>query len=167
MDTIYPMEPRLILLRHAHRDTSDRNLDNGLDAKGWRQAERLLEYFTEYLKSWDSVTFCSSPRLRCQETLQKIAAHFDKEIQIDPLLEEQRPDEDSKQLQARIQSFLSRWASNPEPVIACSHGDWIPYAVQSSVDALIDIKKAGWVELSHSQDQWKLEENVQDVRELL
>jgi hypothetical protein len=48
----------------------------------------------------------------------------------------------------RAERFISQWRSGTEPlVVACSHGDWLPVALQAATGARASLKKGGWAEI--------------------
>jgi len=118
-----------ILIRHAHRDTSDRGTDNGIDDKGKTQVMKLLKE-----KSLESpskpLLALSSPKKRCVQTIQPLTEKWDVELKIHPALDEQHHDELSKVFLERIEEFVSQVILLPVATVAiCSHGDWIPEAI--------------------------------------
>src|SRR4051812_29682252 len=107
-------EKILVLVRHAHRDTSCREADNGLSEKGQTQAVRLKSELAAKLANKQPL-FVSSPKKRCIETLKPLAKTFRKDVQIDPLLLEEASEEKSSEFIDRIQDFLKWWkTSAPE-----------------------------------------------------
>lgn len=139
----------LVILRHAHRDLTDRTLDNGLNAKGKLQAKRLAKFYgRRYAAEWPLMI--SSPRRRCQETLAPIARKHSLDIQENRLLIEQLPTEDHGAFVARIDSFFAWWTEqDTELIIACTHGDWISTAMQYLFRNAGDYKKGCWIELQN------------------
>jgi len=103
---------RLFLVRHAHRDTSNREDDNGLSDKGRDQAKTLVSLFQKKIdpkggkKSGSKIVLLSSPKKRCIETLTPFSKKMDVTITIDPNLDEQRSGESSGQFEKRVASFL-------------------------------------------------------------
>lgn len=156
----------LILIRHAHRDTSDRAADNGLSDKGRIQAKALVKH---YLKAYPpgngapSLRVISSPKRRCVETVASIAECAEVSLELDSDLEEQRPDKNKGELASRAKHFISRWIQSDDPlVIACSHGDWLPVALHSATGARAELKKGGWAEIrirdgERAQLRWLLQ----------
>ncbi len=80
----------VLLYRHAHRDLTDRSEDNGLSAKGIRQREELTR---DFLGRWGTRglrwKILSSPKLRCQETVEDIAASLGRTAEVWDLLDEE------------------------------------------------------------------------------
>jgi broad specificity phosphatase PhoE len=138
----------LVLVRHAHRDTSDRDQDNGLSDKGFEQSEKILEYFKERFTKTDPILL-SSKKCRCVETLEPISKKIKTPIKISPLLMEQEGTETEKEFRKRVETFCNNWKEGKsELTIVCSHGDWIPLALHYLVDVYTDLKKGGWAEIA-------------------
>ncbi len=136
---------RLVLIRHAHRDTEVHSLDNGLSEKGKVQAKRVAKYFEQFLKD-EKVQLLTSPKKRCQETIAPLAKDLKATVTIDPRLVETAAFEADSDLRDRIQSFISDWkTSKDETWIICSHGDWIPKLIHEMFNVFVPLKKAGFV----------------------
>lgn len=151
---------KLIVIRHAHRDVMDPLDDNGLSAKGRGQAQAIFEYFkTQYASL--SPRLISSPKLRCQETIEPLGDFYKREIEISQLLDE------GSQIQfgnvsTRINEFIRLWKNEFEDfVVICSHGDWIPDFLHIAAGEMISLKKAGLVEIVKSDAQLKIEKIIQ------
>jgi broad specificity phosphatase PhoE len=152
----------LIILRHAHRSKDlGAETDNGLSKKGREQAQNVSDYFRA--KYGGSKPLClSSPKARCFETLVPLAKKEKVEVTIAPLLNEQH--ESTKEFEERIQEFCRWWKEDaPEMTVICSHGDWIPLATEELVGTIVNLKKAGWVEIELSGDQVSLSWVLQEV----
>jgi broad specificity phosphatase PhoE len=161
------MEKRLILIRHAHRETDqpDRLADNGLSPKGWSQAEALARIFHQRFKSQKPV-LKSSGKTRCLETLELISKLTGVPIQKDARLMEQETTESNGVFQKRIDAFIEWWKKDaPELVVACSHGDWLPVAIDEMTGQFVDMKKGAWVELELRPDKIKLLDVIQRPEE--
>ncbi|MBS1958912.1 MAG: histidine phosphatase family protein [Bdellovibrionales bacterium] len=157
------MSKRLILIRHAHRDTDEPGKDNGLSGKGNEQVKRLLKFASDRLDDTDPM-FISSPKKRCQETLGPIAKMTGHKMEIDERLTEHGPTESTSLYLARIDEFLDHWKFEcPDTTVVSSHGDWIPIAVQRLTGAKIGLKKAGWVEIEYAGGECFLTWIVQKV----
>ena len=131
----------LYLIRHAHRDVSDRTLDNGLSLRGVAQAKKIEEWFTSKEISLPS-ELVSSPRRRCQETLTPLSERSGLPLKIDPGTEEQRENEDSAQFGRRVLNWFQAWKKSAEPVtLVCSHGDWIPLIISLACGQRLEIPK--------------------------
>lgn len=147
----------LILLRHAHRDLSDRSMDNGLSEQGWVQAKAISE---EYLSQWGTAPslLLSSKKLRCQETLEPLSEKIKTSVQIDPRLLEQEAGESYSEFYTRIEAFLLDWKNKgPTHVVACTHGDWLPVALEMLTGSAVDMKKGAWAEIRWDGQRTHLE----------
>ena len=154
------MVKTLILIRHGHRDTTVRALNNGLSEKGREQAKAIKRFFAarfdeEQLKS--GVWFVSSPKLRCMETLLPTAKAFQREVDAHPLLDEQNTKETGAKLEERVQSFLKEWSRSEMAVtVVSSHGDWLPLAMFQLLGLHFDPKKGSWFEVEWSMGRASL-----------
>jgi broad specificity phosphatase PhoE len=138
---------RLVLVRHAHRDTSDRGADNGLTRKGRRQAEAVRRFFKARFGK-EKALLLSSPKRRCLETLEPLAEKAGLRLRADGRLMELLPPEPAGGLEKRIDDFFDRWEKKgPALTVACSHGDWISKALGRRAAARVDLKKGGWAEV--------------------
>lgn len=159
----------LILIRHAHRDTSQRELDNGLSEKGQRQTRRLVKYFQKRFRheDWgaDEVQFESSPKVRCLETLSPIAQIMGKTVNLEPRLTEQKPQEGFARFQARLQDYLKSWTESSASVtLICGHGDALPLMTYHLLGAAVDFKKAGFLELQWEAGQAHLKQFIPSLK---
>jgi len=143
------MTKTLVLVRHAHRDTARRELDNGLSEKGRGQARWVKRFFDQRFKDLDSgLWLVSSPKVRCLETLSPIAKSLGRPLDSHPLLDEQGAKEPFERFEERIHLFLHEWTRSSAPLtLLCSHGDWLPTAVFHLLGVQQDFKKGGWLEL--------------------
>lgn len=121
--------------------------DNGLSKKGREQAEGLGEYFKKRFSKGDEVKLISSPKKRCQETLEPIAQYLGKRITVSEGLLEEQPNETSEGFQKRVERFLKENSRTSGVVVLCSHGDWLPIALQAACGARTNPKKASWTEI--------------------
>lgn len=145
----------LILVRHAHRDTTYKEEDNGLSVKGIQQASILTQEIKDQLSklpvdqiALPEILLLSSPKRRCIETLQPLENFLKTPILINPLLGEQLNSENSFQFQKRIQNFFDQWIEKNAPLtIICSHGDWIPSAIKLLVGTDKEINKGEWTQI--------------------
>lgn len=136
----------LFIVRHAHRIVTDRSLDNGLSDRGHRQASAAA-HFIHQIMGPKPFVMRSSPRLRCQQTLEPLAKLAQTKIEIDPLLCEQESDESEKTFLDRIETAKKRWIQHdPERLVICSHGDWIPEFCSLSFSQRIALEKGGIIE---------------------
>ncbi len=144
------MNKTLVLCRHAHRDTTRRELDNGLTEKGRDQAKAIKRFFFERFTEEDraSLWLVSSPKQRCLETLAPLAKELERPVDAHPDLDEATAREGHKGLEARVERFLREWGqSNIALTILCSHGDWLPVATEGLLGLPQDVKKGSWLEL--------------------
>lgn len=78
----------------------------------------------------EELVLLSSPKRRCIQTLQAFAVRKSCELRITDLLDEARY-ESRKQFFRRVARFLAFFKkSAPKVTIICSHGDWIPAALE-------------------------------------
>lgn len=145
------MQKTLILVRHAHRDNSRRELDNGLDDKGRDQAKALKKFFSERFSKdafEGGLWLVSSPKVRCLETLEPIAKSVERKVDAHPALDEQGGRETAAAFEARVAAFLKEWrASHAAYTILCSHGDWLPAALRLLMGVGASFKKGSWLEI--------------------
>lgn len=145
------MAKTLVLIRHAHRDTSTRELDNGLDDKGRDQARNIKRFFTDRFADYDSakgIWFVSSPKIRCIETLVPAAKSRNAEVDVHPGLDEKHFKESGSSFEERVNGFIAEWERSTATVtLACSHGDWLPVAVHRLLGLNLEHKKGAWLEL--------------------
>lgn len=146
------MNKTLIILRHAHRDTSkSRELDNGLSEKGRKQVRKIFDYYFKRYPEFEKPLLLSSSRKRCMETLQPLANKLERKLVLHPLLMEKGGDhknENVTQFKKRVKKFLKEWEESKAPLtIVCSHGDWIPVFVKECLGTSINLKKGGWAEI--------------------
>ena len=142
------MKKTIVLIRHAHRDNALRVRDNGLSDKGLEQARWLKKYFCKRFEKPSAVWLVSSPKKRCIETLEPIAAEGGWKIDAHPDLHGQALGESQPKFEARPPRFLNEWKASPQELtVVCSHGDWLPDAVQYLLGASVDFKKGAWLEL--------------------
>lgn len=145
------MSKTLIMIRHAHRDNSRQEVDNGLDDKGRAQAKNLRRFFLERFKAetfQQGLWLVSSPKARCRETLGPLGRELSRQIDVHPGLDEQSGREDEAALAQRVRAFLQEWkAARVKTTVLCSHGDWLPVAAGELLGSRIEFKKGSWLEL--------------------
>lgn len=138
----------LILVRHAHRDTTrGRELDNGLSKKGQRQAKAIER---RYRSVYDNqpVYILSSPKRRCRETVEPLARRQRVRVRFSSLLDEQGAMESEKTFLRRLKKFLRWWRTTRHSrVMVCTHGDWIPAFFSENLALPLSLSKGGWAEL--------------------
>ena len=142
----------LVLIRHAHRDTTDRSEDNGLSQRGREQVEALQSYFKRSSKisraKESRAAWISSPKKRCLETLAPLSRMDGSEVTTIDLLQERAEDEMLQHFHYRVHEFCDWWLKEaPELTFACSHGDWIPACVEALTGARVQISKGSWCEI--------------------
>ncbi len=137
---------KLILVRHAHRDTDEgRERDNGLSQKGFRQTEKVLSYWLQ--QPLPGAAFISSPKRRCVETLEPLAQELKQSLEIDPSLDEQRKHESDAAFRARVKHSLNALKDSSAPiVVVCSHSDWLTSALEELTGEPVELKKGAWTE---------------------
>lgn len=146
---------KLVVVRHAHRETSDRHLDNGLSKKGLEQVEEIVDL---YRKSDlpQGHGFYSSPKLRCQQTLRPICEVENKRLHIESMLDEQGPHESQSQYLTRIQN-LAQFLNTLEGCnYICSHGDVIPDLINDLSGIPVDLKKGRFLVLVREGTKWRM-----------
>lgn len=159
----------LLLIRHAHRDTSNRNLDNGLSDKGQKQVRRLIKYFQKRFKyeKWPvgQILFESSPKLRCVQTLAPLAQILSTEMKEQPQLLEQSAGESFAKFQSRLHAYIQAWIESPEQVrIICGHGDSLPLMVYHLLGAAVEFKKGGFLEIEWESGQAHLKQYIPSLK---
>ena len=106
----------IFLVRHAKAESrsawTDGDTARPLTADGHSQAAAIAASWTHGAPT----AVWSSPRLRCIQTVEPLAARFGLQVGIEPLLEEDTPFE-------RVLPFLE---NAPEGTVCASHGDVIP-----------------------------------------
>jgi len=144
----------IILVRHAHRDLSDPEMDNGLSAKGRKQARALSKCLKDRLEKKEKVVLFSSPKRRCLETLEPLARYFGRRLQYSDLLLEQQAGETQTAFQARVTRGvreISTLQKSGAVILVCSHGDWLPIALRRLCGVKVELKKAGFAEIENGQ----------------
>jgi broad specificity phosphatase PhoE len=151
------MHKTLIIIRHAHRNKAskspingDRETDNGLSAKGIKQAEVAAKFYKKRFGK-TRAKLLSSPKKRCIETLTPLSRLLRAEIEVDASLDEAQRVED---LQKGIARFTRRWAASSDPLtVISSHGDWIPEYLRAITGQPIELDKGGWVQIESDGDE--------------
>ncbi len=145
------MSRKLIILRHAHRDTSDRNLDNGLSSKGLKQVDLLKKYFQVRINEdaeLKKCVFLSSPKKRCLDTLEPLSKLVNSSATVNEDLNEQSEKEKFASVEQRVHRFIHWWSNKgPEILMISSHGDILPLLALHMLGTSFDIKKGSWLEI--------------------
>lgn len=154
------MKSKIFLFRHAHRNVFNPLDDNGLSEKGLKQVNILTEVLSSQYELKTAV-FYSSPRLRCQQTLQPLAQKLSLSLHEEPLL-----DEAAKQkipLHERVLTFVNQIKKTPEQTfVICSHGDWIPVFFSVTMGSELHLRKSGLAIIELIDGEFKLEKLIQD-----
>lgn len=146
----------LVIVRHAHRDTSDRDLDNGLSEKGRRQAKQISDYLLK--TKLKEALILSSPKARCVETLEPFSKKISETLEIEPLLDEQGSSESQKIFFLRLHQLVELLLESKEKtIVICSHGDVIPSLIKILTGEDADLKKGGLVKILLGTKKAKLE----------
>ena len=144
---------RLIFIRHAHRDILDRSTHNGLSEKGKHQSQLLRDQLISKY-SFENCVLYSSPKLRCIETLQPLAESLNHQIHVLSTLDEKHLHETESEFKRRIQNFVDEWKKSEHALtVACSHGDWLPFAVYQLTATYTDFEKGEWAEIIFDSNQ--------------
>ncbi|MDZ4677502.1 MAG: phosphoglycerate mutase family protein [Oligoflexia bacterium] len=149
------MVKTIVVLRHAHRDTTLRSTDNGLSPKGREQVQKLIQTYKKG-ELPKGVQFWSSPKIRCQETIEPLCQSHDIKLKIEPLLNEQTDTESSKEFNKRIDVLAQKVKSVDDTLYVCSHGDVIPELIQNLTGYSVDLRKAQAAVLLKKGDRWML-----------
>lgn len=163
------MNRRLILIRHAHRDIIDRDADNGLSIKGRKQSKWIAKYAQSFWKPEEfnkgGGQILCSPKIRCIETVEPLAAILKAEVTIEKLLEEKASKETEKEFQNRVCSFLAAWRKmKSRELIVCSHGDYLPLLLFQCLGIAFDVRKGSWVELEWSSAGFELKAYIPNFK---
>ncbi len=132
----------IVFVRHAHRNTSDRDADNGIDEKGEIQIRELAKSYENGKLPLGEI-FWTSPKKRCVETLQPLAKLQKIPLEIKAELDEQSSSEGSREFHNRINRFLEEILAEAtvSTIYLCSHGDVLPMLVDSLTGHWVDVKK--------------------------
>lgn len=154
------MSRRLILIRHCHRDTGDRSLDNGLSAKGEKQRQKLVEFMRGRMteeQGMREAAFYSSPKRRCFESIEPLAQLAGCKLERHTSLDERHKDESLSELNLRIQRLAKEWIASPaEYTFMSSHGDVLPLLAYHVLGASVDFKKGSWLEIEWENERGHL-----------
>jgi broad specificity phosphatase PhoE len=141
------MTKTLILIRHGDRDVNGLG-DDSLNSNGRKRAEELARKFNGLFDTaHENHLFLTSAKMRCMQTLEPTAHVFGASVQADPLLMEQMRNESFSEFIDRVKIFTDQWKRSSEQRItfACSHGDWLPIAVDQLLHLQVDFKKGGYL----------------------
>lgn len=132
-----------LFVRHAHRDTHDRSLDNGISDKGRAQCEKLVRSLSGRRPAIKPQKILSSPKLRCIDTAMALARWARQEVVVDARLDEQAPGESTREFENRVKAFLERFEDEGE-IAFVSHGDVLTLAARHYGSRNEDLKKGDY-----------------------
>lgn len=145
----------IVFIRHAHRDTSERDIDNGISTKGRDQVKKLIKRY-ESGKLPPGEVFWTSPKKRCLETLTPVASRAAKVAVVEALLDEQSENEDRQDFSKRITELIEKVSKENQTVYLCSHGDFIPLAIEMLSGNSVDVSKGEAVVLESNDRRWSI-----------
>jgi 8-oxo-dGTP diphosphatase len=130
-----PGTGRIYLVRHAKAGSRSRwegdDRHRPLSTAGERQARKLTRTFSEL----EVAQVCSSPYVRCVETVRPIAEQRGLDVVHDPAFAEG----------GATEAALARLLDAPGGTVVCSHGDVIPAVVELlASDGLVIEGQTGW-----------------------
>ncbi|PIS09834.1 MAG: hypothetical protein COT73_12565 [Bdellovibrio sp. CG10_big_fil_rev_8_21_14_0_10_47_8] len=123
----YPLNMRLILFRHAERENTGAT-NPPLSLRGLGQTQKILDQ----IHAHDLPTptkLMASPKLRAQQTLQKVKQACQLEILTQPELDERLSAESKEQFDRRVQLFLQFLEKQSGVIFMVTHLDWIEEAL--------------------------------------
>ena len=129
-----------LFIRHAHRPTFDRDLDNGLSEKGQDQGRQLVKFLKKDGRLDKISALYSSPKLRCLETAAFVAEATGLEVLIDEQLDERGRSESERDFVKRVKTFADH-ALKMKRVCFFSHGDVLPFLAEIYGEEDVQIKK--------------------------
>lgn len=132
-----------LFVRHAHRDTHDRSLDNGISDKGRAQCEKLVRSLSSRKPPLKPQKILSSPKLRCIDTAMALARWTRQEVVVDARLDEQAPGESARAFENRVKTFLDRFEEEGE-IVFVSHGDVLALVARHYGSRSEDLKKGDY-----------------------
>jgi len=118
-----------LFIRHAHRTTLHRSLDNGLSPKGLQQCSRLIKFLKLRIPLCEIKKIYSSPARRCVETALALSRVSGLEVEVLEILEEKRPTETPQEFSKRLNFFMKLY-KNAKRVCFVSHGDFLELLAQ-------------------------------------
>ena len=143
-----------LFIRHAHRDTVDRDLDNGLDDKGRKQGKKLVEYLATAHPRRKPKRVFSSPKARCVETAEFVARWAGVKVEIDDRIAEQNVGiESDRAFTSRLQNFYESTCRD-SGVCYVSHGDVLPLLTRLMGEPQREIRKGDlfWLVDGHIEE---------------
>jgi broad specificity phosphatase PhoE len=96
------------------------------------------------------------------ETVLAVARVANADVETTPLLLEQSEEETGRRFMGRVTEFCDWWLSSaPGFTIVCSHGDWIPVAVERLTGARARLDKGSWTQITVTAGKVRLEYLIQ------
>jgi len=148
------MAELLFLVRHAHRNLEDPSSDNGLSKRGKAQRKILTRTLDQLIPRSAKLSFLSSPKKRCRETIKLFAKSRKTKIEIEPGLNE------GNLVSSKLHSFLAEVRkAKADVVIACSHGDVLPLLIKLAcqIEGPLDLAKGSVAVLRVDGNSFTLE----------
>jgi broad specificity phosphatase PhoE len=139
-----------LYIRHAHRETFDRELDNGLSDKGIHQCERLVNVLGAYEPPFRPNLVLTSPKLRCWETAQFVAEWAGVEVKELAELDEQQGKESRPNFEKRVISIAQKLKPRGGMAVV-SHGDVLNLLSWHFGNVNVGIKKGDIFVLDHDR----------------
>lgn len=127
---------QILVFRHAERDqnalsfVASAESDPGLNSKGQRQAQGLLQSCVDQKLPAPTKIFCS-PKLRARQTLMPLAKHFSLELTSLPNLDERRHHENGDNFSQRVKAQINEFSklSGTQSLYFATHLDWLEEAL--------------------------------------
>lgn len=118
---------RVVIFRHAERHSYG-NPEPLLNAEGIRQSQDLLnQVLQQKLPKPDQLWV--SKKIRTQQTLQKVADHFNLPFQVVPELGPMTNQESGEQFRERVRKVLAKVEKSAGTAYICSHLDWVDESI--------------------------------------
>jgi broad specificity phosphatase PhoE len=146
---------KIVVVRHAHRHKLEPDEDNGISEKGEEQVKELVESFRQGRLPL-AKEFWSSPKKRCVQTLEPMAAVALQKVKIEKLLDEQSHKESSREFGGRIASLVEKLQKASETLYISSHGDVIPEMINEMTGYHVDLRKGQAIVLVKRNNRWEL-----------
>ena len=143
----------IVVLRHAHRNSTFQQEDNDLSERGQEQVSDLVEDYLEGLMPSGN-QFLSSPKKRCIQTLQPLAEVAKKDLEVFRPLDEQTSAEGKSDFLQRIESLANNLKQRPGVTYICTHGDVIPELLNHLCGFHIDISKGDYLIIENDGESW-------------
>ena len=121
---------KFVLFRHAHKGVQPFD-DPELSLPGFEQAAKLVELVNQNALPIPTKLLVS-PRRRTSQTFYPLSRNFSVPLEINNNLDQSASDENGADFKKRIENFLkglSAVTDSRAVVFACTHYDWIEYAM--------------------------------------